>query len=466
MSAFWILSANSFMQHPVGVKYVENNVIGKKAEMIDFFAIVKNPYLWNQFPHVVTMALTVGAFTIAGIASWKMVRKQEVAVFRKAFKVSIVAALIGSLGLFWTGHSQMQYLVREYPMKVAAAEALYEDTGNSAAFSVLATIDQKQQKAEHYIEVPGGAEDIRKVLLVDNKADKEAGSYNFVTVGVEQATFAHLVYAWLTPFTDIYSAKDMTGGSTDEEFNRINQFYMETSQNMAKYQGLTTAGKEIKMDYLGVYVLQVADNSTFKGVLNIADTVTGVNDKTFESSEELVKYVNSQKLGDKIKVTFQEDGQEKSATGKVIKLENGKNGIGISLIDRTEVSSNIPITFSTEGIGGPSAGLMFSLAIYTQLADPTLRDGRDIAGTGSISREGEVGEIGGIDKKVVSAAQSGADIFFAPNNELTEEEKKLSPNGKNNYQTALETAKKIKTDMKIVPVKTLQDAIDYLKKNK
>ena len=153
-------------------------------------------------------------------------------------------------------------------------------------------------------------------------------------------------------------------------------------------------------------------------------------------------------------------------TGKVIKLENGKNGIGISLIDRTEVSSNIPITFSTEGIGGPSAGLMFSLAIYTQLADPTLRDGRDIAGTGSISREGEVGEIGGIDKKVVSAAQSGADIFFAPNNELTEEEKKLSPNGKNNYQTALETAKKIKTDMKIVPVKTLQDAIDYLKKNK
>ena len=155
MSAFWILSANSFMQHPVGVKYVENSVIGKKAEMIDFFAIIKNPYLWNQFPHVVTMALTVGAFTIAGIASWKMVRNQEVPMFRKAFKISIVAALIGSLGLFVTGHSQMQYLVREYPMKVAAAEALYEDTGNSAPFSILATIDQKQQKAEHYLEVPG-----------------------------------------------------------------------------------------------------------------------------------------------------------------------------------------------------------------------------------------------------------------------------------------------------------------------
>ena len=155
MSAFWILSANSFMQHPVGVKYVENSVIGKKAEMIDFFAIIKNPYLWNQFPHVLATALTVGAFTIAGIAAWKMLRKHEVAMFRKAFKVSILAALIGSLGLLATGHSQAQYLVREYPMKIAAAEALYEDTGNSAAFSVLAKIDQKQQKADHYLEIPG-----------------------------------------------------------------------------------------------------------------------------------------------------------------------------------------------------------------------------------------------------------------------------------------------------------------------
>ncbi|KXT81533.1 SepM family pheromone-processing serine protease [Streptococcus panodentis] len=317
----------------------------------------------------------------------------------------------------------------------------------------------------YYIEVPGTSEDVRQVLRVDDKSDKEAGSYNFVTVGVEQATFAHLVYAWLTPFTDIYSAQDMTGGSTDQEFNRINQFYMETSQNMAKYQGLKTAGKEITMNYLGVYVLDVTDDSTFKGVLNIADTVTGVNDQTFESSEDLVKYVSSQKLGDTVKVTYEEDGETKTASGKIIKLENGKNGIGIGLTDRTEVSSTIPIEFSTEGIGGPSAGLMFSLAIYTQIAEPGLRNGRDIAGTGSIDREGNVGEIGGIDKKVVSAAQNGADIFFAPNNELSEEEKKADPKAKNNYETALAAAKEIKTDMKIVPVKTLQDAIDYLKTN-
>ena len=318
----------------------------------------------------------------------------------------------------------------------------------------------------YYIEVPGGAADVRQVLRVDNKEDKEKGSYNFVTVGIQHATFAHLVYAWLTPFTDIYSAKDLTGGTSDKEYMRINQFYMETSQNLAKYQGLKKAGKDITLKYLGVYVLQVTKNSTFKGILNIADTVTGVNDKTFNSSKELIDYVGAQKIGSKVKVNYAEDGQKKSATGKIIKLENGKNGIGISLIDRTEVTSNTPIEFSTAGIGGPSAGLMFSLAIYTQIADPTLRDGRNIAGTGSIDREGKVGEIGGIDKKVVSAAKNGAEIFFAPNNPVTKEAKKANPKAKTNYETALETAKKIKTNMKIVPVKTLQDAIDYLKNTK
>lgn len=155
LSAFWILSANSFMQRPVGFKIVENDVIGKKAEMVDFFAIITNSYLWNQFPHVIFTALAVGAFVIAGISAWKITRKHEVTMFRKAFKVSIVAALIGSAGLLWSGHSQMQYLVREYPMKVAAAEALYEDTGESAAFSTLALINEKQQTATHLLEVPG-----------------------------------------------------------------------------------------------------------------------------------------------------------------------------------------------------------------------------------------------------------------------------------------------------------------------
>ena len=238
---------------------------------------------------------------------------------------------------------------------------------------------------------------------------------------------------------------------------------MQTSQNFAKYQGLTKAKKEIEMKFLGVYVLSLAEDSTFKDILHLGDTVTGVNGKTFKNSQELIEYVGNLKIGDEVSVEFEDQGDKRSEKGKIIKLENGKNGIGIGLIDRTEVQSDIPIEFSTEGIGGPSAGLMFSLAIYSQLADPDLRDGRIIAGTGTISEDGKVGEIGGADKKVVASHEAGADIFFVPDNPLSEEEKKANPKAKSNAEEAQETAKKLGTSMKIVPVKTLDEAIQYLK---
>lgn len=317
----------------------------------------------------------------------------------------------------------------------------------------------------YYVEMPGESTDIRQVLTVNNQPDQSKGEYQFVTVSVAKANLPLLIYAWLTPFTDISSAQDTTGGASQEEFQRINYFFMETSQNMAKYQGLKTAGKDIKMNYQGVYVLSVAEDSTYQGILNIGDTVTGVNDKTFESSADLIKYVGSHKIGDKVSVTYEEDGQEKKADGKIIKLANGKNGIGITLTDKTEVQSDIPITFKTQGIGGPSAGLMFSLDIYSQLADPDLRKGRIIAGTGTIDKDGKVGDIGGIDKKVLAAHRAGASIFFAPDNPVPDEVKKEDPKAKTNYQVAQEAAKQIGTDMKIVPVKTLNQAIQYLKDN-
>ena len=62
------------------------------------------------------------------------------------------------------------------------------------------------------------------------------------------------------------------------------------------------------------------------------------------------------KLATPVSVTYIEDGQTKTADGKIIKLSNGKNGIGISLIDRTEAKGDVPVQFATQGIGGPSAG--------------------------------------------------------------------------------------------------------------
>lgn len=106
-------------------------------------------------------------------------------------------------------------------------------------------------------------------------------------------------------------------------------------------------------------------------------------------------------------------------------------------------------------IGGPSAGLMFTLEIYNQLVEEDLTKGHEIAGTGTINEKGEIGPIGGIQQKVVAASDAGAEVFFAPNEKGAE---------KSNYKDALEAAKDIKTKMKIVPVDTLDDALTYLEK--
>ena len=160
--------------------------------------------------------------------------------------------------------------------------------------------------------------------------------------------------------------------------------------------------------------MQVADDSTFKGILNIADTVTGVNGKTFKSSKNWLTMSVLKKIGDPVSVTYIEDGQTKTADGRSSNCLTGKTESGLAWSTGLKPKGDVPVQFATQGIGGPSAGMMFSLAIYTQVADPDLRQGRHIAGTGTINQDGTVGDIGGIDKKVVAADKEGAEIFFCP----------------------------------------------------
>lgn len=149
LSAFWILSANSFMQNPVGFEFVDG-----RAQMNDFLAILTNPHLWAQFPHVLLTSLATGAFVIAGISAWKVIRKHDVAMFKKAFRIAITIGAIAGFAIMFTGHWQAQYLVKSQPMKMAAAEALWEESGDPAPFTVLAKVNEAEQKNDFEIQIP------------------------------------------------------------------------------------------------------------------------------------------------------------------------------------------------------------------------------------------------------------------------------------------------------------------------
>lgn len=167
LSAIWILAANSFMQQPVG--YAIRN---GRAEMTDFFAIITNGHLWVQFPHVFFGAVATAGFLILSISAFQLTKKGKHEVFMKSFKFGAVYALVGSLFVIIVGHNQSQYMVKVQPMKMAAAEALW-DSENPASMSLFTFGDEKNRKDVFAIKIPGALS-----FLAYNKFEGEVKGIN------------------------------------------------------------------------------------------------------------------------------------------------------------------------------------------------------------------------------------------------------------------------------------------------
>jgi len=149
LSALWILIANSFMQEPVG--YVLRN---GRAEMTNFFALVFNKNVWVQWPHVFFAGMSTAAFLMIGISAYHFLKKSKDAeVYQKSAKFAAIYGTIGVLLVILNGHSQAQHMVETQPMKMAAAEALWE-TEQPASMSLFAIPSQSHQKDYLSVRVP------------------------------------------------------------------------------------------------------------------------------------------------------------------------------------------------------------------------------------------------------------------------------------------------------------------------
>lgn len=314
-----------------------------------------------------------------------------------------------------------------------------------------------------YIESPGSADNLKSYVTIHGHPDKAKGSYMITSVYLSQARPATYVWAKLAPHHTIENASDVTGGQIGKTFDRVQNFYMQSAINQAIAVAFKAAHRPVKTDYLGIYVLQVEKKSKFRGKIKVGDTITQVNGHHFNQAAGYQKYIGKQKVGSKLTVSYTHNGKKKTATEPLIKLTKSRSGIGIMLTDNTKVHTKPRVSVNPGQLGGPSGGLMFTLQIYQQITGHDLRHGRKIAGTGTISSNGDVGEIGGIDKKVIAAHKAGATIFFAPYVKPSKLLLKYEEGHKTNYQMAKQTAKKYAPGMKVVPVKNFHDAVRYLK---
>ncbi|HCP95785.1 MAG TPA: cytochrome ubiquinol oxidase subunit I, partial [Anaerovibrio sp.] len=140
LSAFWILVANSFMQHPVGYA-IENG----RAIMTDFMALITNPYVIGEMSHTLFSGIATAGFVLLIICSWKYaVDDASREVFLQALKAVSIYLIIGIMGAMGTGHVHTQYLAEAQPMKLSSMEALWE-TEDPAPFAVVADINQEKR---------------------------------------------------------------------------------------------------------------------------------------------------------------------------------------------------------------------------------------------------------------------------------------------------------------------------------
>jgi cytochrome bd ubiquinol oxidase subunit I len=148
LSAFWILAANSFMHDPVGYK-----IEGGRAVMTSFTEVIKNPHLWVQFPHTIFAALSTASFFVLGISAYHLLKRNHAEWVKTSLNIGLITSLISTLLVIGMGDLQGKFLAKNLPMKIAAAEALW-NTQDPAALGIVALINEKSQKNTFEISVP------------------------------------------------------------------------------------------------------------------------------------------------------------------------------------------------------------------------------------------------------------------------------------------------------------------------
>ncbi|MBR2331050.1 MAG: cytochrome ubiquinol oxidase subunit I [Alistipes sp.] len=137
VSAIWILIANAWMQHPVGMEFNPDTV---RHEMVDFWALVLNPVAISKFFHSVFSGWMTGAIFVIGISCWYLLKKREVRFALASIRVAAIVGIIGTLAVMLSGDSSGVHVAKYQPMKLAAAEGLM-DGGKRAPFSIVPGIE-------------------------------------------------------------------------------------------------------------------------------------------------------------------------------------------------------------------------------------------------------------------------------------------------------------------------------------
>ena len=290
-----------------------------------------------------------------------------------------------------------------------------------------------------------GTENGTEIITVEGaKTYHDDGQLRFTTVYATRAesdvNLFQLLGAWIDPDDAIYPREIIYGpDDTDEAQQEEGAFQMVTSQDTAVAVALTELGYDVPSR---PEVHRVLPDSPADGELEAGDELLAINGIRVATIEEAGQAVGGTPDDEPAELEVRRDGER--LTFSITRAEiDGQLRLGFEM--RQSYDFPVEVKFGIDpDIGGPSAGLMFSLAIYDTLTEGSMTGGDVVAGTGTISPDGAVGPIGGIDQKIAGAREDDADVFLVPAANCDDAYE--SPNG----------------DMELVRVATMSEAVDAL----
>jgi len=241
------------------------------------------------------------------------------------------------------------------------------------------------------------------------------GALRFTTVRVEggpgyPVDAWDILQAWVDPARDVFPVDDVFDPQvTQEQVAEANAVQMEGSQEEATAVALRAIGKEVPTH---VAIAGITDSSKAKGLLKVGDRLDSIDGEPVTTTQALRDALQKKKPGESVSLTVTRGGKEVTVDVPTVEGQGGRTALGVLL----GLDHDFPakVTIDAGAIGGPSAGLMFSLGIYDKLTPGPLAGGHQVAGTGTIDDEGKVGPIGGIRQKLAGARSDGAAYFLAP----------------------------------------------------
>lgn len=293
----------------------------------------------------------------------------------------------------------------------------------------------------YYIEAPGGT--INLTERINEDYDKSSGSLNMLYVTEYRGNPVTLLLGLVFPSWDIYEiSNQQISNETANEIYTRNRVMLDNSIQNATFVAFKEAGMEITIkDKKNIVLVTTKENG-----IEIGDIIISADNKKIEEVNDLVSILQSKNVGDKLNLLVERNNKEKNIT---ITIDEDKL-LGVTIITNYEyeLPKEININFKN-GEGGSSGGLILALGIYSEITGIDILKGRNIAGTGTIDIEGNVGEIDGIKYKIAGAVKDKMDIIL------------VSPA---NYEEAKQVIKENNYDIELVKISTLKEAIEYLTK--